>query len=264
MQYKLLAADMDGTLLDPNKNIRAETVAAIHRATDAGVIFTIATGRPIQGIEKYSRLPWPNAPIVTYNGSVILSPDRKAVLYEKTLEESTAAELIAYGKQWGALPFIWSKGKVYVFEESETTARYAANSNSTPVLIKDEDALIRQGITKILWQDDAPQIEDYQQRLQTILTGNVTYCTSSPHYLEFFHSDVSKGNALQFLSEFCNISPAEIIAIGDEMNDIPMLEYAGLGVAMGNATDAVKARADFVTLTNEEDGVAHVIDRFLL
>ena len=264
MRYKLLAVDMDGTLLDPNKTIRAGNIAAVKKAVDAGVIFTIVTGRPLQGVEKYRHLLWPNAPLITYNGAMVFDPQSKAVLYEKTLEDQAAAEIITLGKQWDTNLFIWSGGKVHVFEENEQSNYYASHSGSIPVLITDEDALIRQGITKILWMDAAARVEAHQRNLQTGLTGNVTYCTSSPQFLEFFHSDVSKGNAVKFLSEYCNISPSEIITIGDEMNDISMLEYAGLGIAMDNAKDEVKAHADFVTLSNAEDGVAHVIDRFLL
>ena len=264
MQYKLIAADMDGTLLDPEKKVRDTAIQAIREAMDLGLIFTISTGRPIQGVERYEELfHLLEAPIITYNGAVIIDPRDKSVLYEKSLDPQGALEILSWAKIFGTTVLIWSAGALYIFEHNERTDHYAEMAKIGGIVIEDEAALVRQGITKILWYDEAEQITRFQGELKNTLTGNTTFCTSSPRFLEFFHGGVSKGRALQFLGERYQIHPSEIIAIGDEMNDISMLRYAGLGVAMGNAREEVKEQADFITRSNDEDGVAHVINSFV-
>ena len=264
MEYKLIAIDMDGTLLDPEKKVRDATLFALQAAMDAGLIVTVATGRPIQGVERYETLfSLLEAPLITYNGAVILKPQSKEVLYERTLTPQAAAEIISLGKTLESTPLLWSRGELFIFAHTDVTAYYAEMSKSTPIVIDDEAALMQRGITKILWFDEAENILRAQAALEGAGIKNTAHCTSSPRFLEMFHSDASKGNALAFLGDMYHIPPAEIIAIGDEMNDISMLQYAGLGVAMGNARDEVKAAADFVTLSNGEDGVAHVIHSFV-
>ena len=264
MRYKLLAVDMDGTLLDSGNNIRERTLAALDKARDAGLILTIATGRSAQGVEMYGDLLRLDSPIIVYNGAMIVMPRDGKVLQEIKLEERAASDIIAYGKKFDPTVCVWSDNQLYIFEISERIDFYAGLAGITPKIINDEAALIRQGITKILWYDEADNIEKYQNELEKELRSNVTFCTSSPNFLEFFSGGASKGHALKFLGEQYCIGPSEMIAIGDGMNDLSMIEYAGLGVAMANAPEELKRAADFVTLSNDEDGVAHAIDTYVL
>jgi len=265
MQYKLLAIDMDGTLLDSDKHLRDTTVAAINRAMEAGVLFTIATGRSIHGIESVRHRLWPNAPIVAYNGATIFAHEDRQILFDCKLDTDIAKDVYEWGKARGVSFINWSDNKLYIFEKTKYTDYYVAHANIAPILIEDEREVLEQGLTKILWVDEASNIARYQQELQGMLKGrNVTSCTSQPEYLEFLNGASSKGNAVKFVAEHLGILPSEILAIGDEMNDISMLKYVGLGIAMGNALDAVKESADLITLSNDEDGVAHVIDTIVL
>ena len=128
------------------------------------------------------------------------------------------------------------------------------------------DELLAQGITKILWYDDVSQIQQIEKELRkTAHFHNVTFCTSKPFYLEFFSSKVSKAAAIDCIGKLYNFTPAETIAIGDGFNDLSMIRYAALGVAMENAPDGVKESADYITArTNNEDGVAEVLEKFVL
>lgn len=128
------------------------------------------------------------------------------------------------------------------------------------------DELLAQGITKILWYDDVSQIQQIEKELRkTAHFHNVTFCTSKPFYLEFFSSKVSKAAAIDCIGKLYDFTPAETIAIGDGFNDLSMIHYAALGVAMANAPDGVKESADYITArTNNEDGVAEVLEKFVL
>ena len=135
---------------------------------------------------------------------------------------------------------------------------------SINLLMEDEEALLDQGITKILWYDEVPSINQWQEELKDVEFDSVTFCTSQPFFLEFFNSKVSKAVAMEKIGEIYGISREEMIAAGDGYNDLAMIEYAGLGVAMENAVDGVKAVAQYITASNEEDGIAKVIEEFIL
>ena len=265
MPYKLIALDMDGTVLGSDKKLSPGTLSAIKQAMDRGIIVTISTGRPIVMMGNYREiLDMVGTPIITYNGAKVVDPRDQRVLYQENLDKRAAADIFRRGEAFGTVQCVWSNDRLYISKHNEKTEQYAEAGEVESALITDIDAILAQGITKILWIDDAPVIARYQEELAGALPEGVTSCTSSPYFLEFFSNKASKGLALQFLGEYHTIAQSEIIAVGDADNDIPMLEYAGLGVAMGNATEAIKAGADFVTLTNDEGGVAHVIEKFLL
>lgn len=265
MQYKLIASDMDGTLLDLKRAISPENLAAIRKALDLGVIFTISTGRSMVAVKRYQEILQLKTPIITYNGGAIVMPDTGEVLYQKNLNPKAAARVIRRGRALKASMCIWSGNTLYILREDTYTMQYAERAGGATLLKRSEVRdVIQQGISKILWYDTEERLEKFQESLSKKPIEDVAYFTSSAVFLEIVDSGVSKGSALQFLGEYHGISAAEMIAIGDGMNDIAMLEYAGLGVAMENASDAVKDAADFVTGANVNDGVAQVIERFVL
>lgn len=263
MQYKLIAADMDGTLLNTRGIITKRTILSIRNAVEKGVVFTVSTGRPIQGVERYNKILNLDAPFITYNGAMIVIGKSKKILYEQGLEACDARNILNWAKQFTPTVMVWSDNKLYVSELNERTEKYKSLSGVEPILIKDEEAVIQNGITKILWYDDAENISGYLPVLRDNLGSSINLYTSQPYFLEFVDIRVSKARALERLGQYYNISPSEMIAIGDGLNDLDMIEYAGLGVAMGNAHDLVKGRADFITKSCDEDGVAYVIDKFI-
>ena len=143
-------------------------------------------------------------------------------------------------------------------------ARLQKISGVEPLEVADREALAKAGITKIIWYDTHDRIQEWMGRLSPDAFESINYCTSNPAFLEFFNGKVSKRVAIQKLGELLGISAAETVAIGDGLNDIPMLEYAGLSVAMGNASEKVKAIAHQVVADNDADGVAQAIEAFIL
>ena len=138
-------------------------------------------------------------------------------------------------------------------------------SGVEPIAFENAEDIVRQGITKILLIGGIDDIQEVRRCVEAGgLAEKVNFYTSKPQFLEFINKETSKGDAMARIGEMYGIRREEMIAIGDGCNDIPMLEYAGLGVAMANAGEEVRAKADYVTLSNEEDGVAAVIEKFIL
>jgi Cof subfamily protein (haloacid dehalogenase superfamily) len=264
MAYKLMAVDIDGTLLDSKGNLTEETKKAIKSGVDKGLIFTISTGRPMQGVEHLNSLLNLDLPFITYNGAIVVMGKSKKVLYKRNLTFEDSKVIVELGRKYKTTMMIWADNKLFVTEINDRTEKYKGISKVEPVLINDIDGLIKNGVTKILWYDEVEKIEEYHAEMGKFLDGRVNYHTSNPMFLEFVDINASKAIALEKIGEHYGISRDEMIAVGDGFNDLSMIEYAGLGVAMANAGKAIKAKADFITLSNDEDGVAHVIYKFVL
>jgi Cof subfamily protein (haloacid dehalogenase superfamily) len=263
MKYKLIAVDMDGTLLDSQGMISQKTKDAIKRVVAKGIVFTVSTGRPIQGVELYRDSLSMDGPFITYNGAMIVMGNTKKILYERGILADDARNVIAYGRLFDTTMAVWSDNQLYVNKMNDRIDEYKKLSQVVPILLSDEEAVIARGITKILWIDTVDKINHYQKVLQDKLDGGVTFCTSKPIFLEFFDHAVSKALAMEKLGSYLGIQAEEMVAIGDGFNDLDMLEYAGLGVAMENAPAEIKQKADFVTRSNDEDGVAYFLDQFI-
>lgn len=264
MDYKLMAVDIDGTLINSEGKLTNKTRDAIKVAVSKGLIFIIASGRPVQGIEYINEILNIDVPFITYNGAMVVMGKSKKVLYEKRLFDSDAKEIIELGKKFNTTIIVWSENKLYVSEMNEKVEKYKEITKGEPILFTDIDKLVNKGVTKVLWYDDEETIEYYQSIMGNLVSGNVNFHTSRPMFLEFVDKQASKAIAMEKLGEYFGIKQCEMIAIGDGFNDLSMIEYAGLGVAMGNSKDEIKKRADYVTLTNDEDGVAEVIYKFVL
>lgn len=259
MQYKLLATDLDGTLLTTDKRITEKTERALRAAAEKGILHIPATGRPMHGVNLYrSQLPL-NSLAITYNGAVVVDPKTGEALFECGLTKRDALHIYALFKETNATFCCWSKDNLYVNVIDENVRRYRELSGATPIVFSDFEKIAEQGVTKILWIDTT---EETAKHLSSILSDELpdtTFCTSTPHFLEFFNRSVSKGVALQKVCELVGIDPSEAVAVGDANNDLPMLLAAGLGVAMGNSADEVKKQCGYVTASNDEDGIVQVV-----
>ena len=263
MKYKLVAADMDGTLLDSEGEITPATVDAIRELAEKDVVFIVSTGRPIQGVEKYKELLGLTGPVITYNGAMIVNAKDNTVLFEQGLLREDARKIWELGLSYDTTMCIWAGNRLYGNRLDERIHDYKKLSGVEPVLAEDIEALLDIGVTKILWYDKRERIEEILSSLSPELFTEVSFCTSKPTFLEFFSSRVSKAVAMEKIGELLGITREEMIAIGDGLNDLSMIQYAGQGVAMGNAAKEVKEHAQFITDTNEEEGVRKVLEKLL-
>ena len=267
MNYRFVAIDVDGTLLDSNKNLSTYTKETIQRCITNGVTVCICTGRPVQTINRFTELlsgdTFPairEMPFILYNGAMVAVGPEHNIIFEQALSEDAGKALLTLGQELGSTLIVWSKNKLYVNEFNTRIENYCTITPIEPILITDPDALAKQGITKMIWYDDAERMPALIDALNAQpVRREINYFTSNPLFLELVDKRCSKGLAIEQLIKYLGIPREETIAIGDGYNDIPMLEYAGLGIAMRNACDAVKAAADTVTDTNDNDGVAKAL-----
>lgn len=264
MKYKLIAADIDGTLVNNKREVTPKTKAKIHEAIGKGVIFAISSGRPIQGVQLITRQLEADVPVITYNGAMVITGESRKVIYSCTMKREDALRVEKLGKERNTTIAIWAENQLFVNRADERAAKYSELSGTEPKVYEDIEELIAKGINKILWYDEVDRINEFQKELKDIINPTVNFHTSQPFFLEFVDVNASKAIALEKLGEFYGIKKEEMIAIGDGFNDLSMIEYAGLGVAMENAPAEIKEAADFVTLSNENDGVAYVIEKFIL
>ena len=263
MKYKLIATDMDGTLLTSASEISPKNAEAIRSAVNAGIKVVLATGRPIQGVRKYIAKLGLCGPVITYNGAVIADSATEEILYEVSMNRADAELSLKLGTEYDTTMCIWSRGQLYTNKLNDRAYDYMKISGVEPILVTDFAGILDRGITKILWYDDVEMIGQMPAEMATKGFRETEFCLSRPFFLEFFSSKASKANAIAKLCEMYDITPAEVVAFGDAPNDLSMIEFAGLGVAMGNALPEVKDVADMVTATNDEDGVAVVIEGLL-
>ncbi|NTW71394.1 MAG: HAD family phosphatase [Eubacteriaceae bacterium] len=264
MKYKLIAVDIDGTLLNSEGKLTEVTRSAIRKAVDAGAVFTISTGRPVQGVTSLVEEIGLDLPLITYNGSMVLKAKTREIIYSRTMTDKDAKMVYQTAVEWDVNMILWSDNKLYSTRDNEKS-RYYSHITKTELNIIENFEDIKAGITKILWYEEPEVLKDFLVELDKLLDkDSVVFHTSRPYFLEFVDKGASKAIAIEKLGEEYGIKREEIIAIGDSYNDISMISYAGLGVAMNNAPDDIKAIADYITKSCDEDGVAHVIREFIL
>lgn len=264
MKYKLIAADIDGTLVNNKREITPKTKEKIHEAIKKGAVFTICSGRPVQGVQLIMNQLEADIPVITYNGAMVITGESRKIIYSCTMRKEDAIQVEKLGRERNTTIAIWADNKLYVNRMDERAEKYSDLSGTEPILYENVEELIEKGINKILWYDEVEKINTFLKELRGKLNPTINFHTSQPFFLEFVDVNASKAIALEKLGEFYGIKREEMIAVGDGFNDLSMIEYAGLGVAMENAPEEIKKAADFVTLSNENDGVAYVIEKFIL
>ncbi|MDF2636026.1 MAG: Cof-like hydrolase [Pelosinus sp.] len=264
MAIKLVAVDMDDTLLDGTLKVSPRTCEAIHKAHEQGVLVTIATGRMFSSAMPFAQELNMQTPIITYNGGMIRSAFTKEMLFHKTIAPNVADRIVAlfHDKGWYLQSYI--NDELYVVERCEKAKYYEKMAGIPAIPLGEEFYSMSHEPTKMLALAQPHEILEIQKIINREFAGEVFAATSKPTYLELTHPSVNKGHALGLLAESLNISREEVMAIGDSNNDYPMIEYAGFGVAMGNASDRVKAVAQAVTAHNNAHGVAEAIEKYVL
>ena len=263
MKYKLIAADMDGTLLNDRHELTERTITAITGAVEAGVLFVTATGRPFYGIGIVNDHITGDMPFIIFNGASVVMGKSKEMLFRKQLDASLAKEVYALGMERGIPLIMWTE-QLWCNSECKATMGYRKYFDLDMRIIENIDDFEDEFIYKFIWFGMPDVIGKLQSEMQEHFRGRLNCHTSQPEYLEFVGPDADKGSAMAELGRVYDIDRSEMIAIGDGHNDISMLKYAGLGIAMENAPEAVKAVCGEVTLSNNNDGVAAVIEKYIL
>ncbi|MBW7453528.1 Cof-type HAD-IIB family hydrolase [Paenibacillus sepulcri] len=262
--YKLIAIDVDDTLLTDDLIVTPGTKAALTEAIERGVFITLATGRMFPSAKKIAMQIGFDVPIITYQGSLIKTLMDEQVLYERSVPKDAAQQLFEFCRERKLHLQLYINDVLYVQEDTELGRGYSALSKIPFVVEPDFNKLIDRPSTKMLIIDDPAYLDEIALELAPLIGDRVHITKSKPHYLEFMHKEGTKGHAIAFMAEHIGCKLEEVIAIGDSWNDHEMIEVAGLGVAMGNALPKLKEIAQYVTRSNNEEGVRHVIEKFVL
>jgi len=265
MPYRLIAMDLDDTLLHDDLTVSGPTREALKRAMDLGVHLTIATGRMYASARQIARQIELNVPIITYQGSLVRNLLDGQTLYERNVPVRAARLFYEYCREHGLHLQTYIDDQLFAAEENERLKAYAAQSKIPYTIESQFGELVSTSTqqTKLIIIDEPSRLDAIKPELEALLGPGVHLTKSKSNFLELTHEEGTKGHALKFLAAHYGISMEETIAIGDAWNDREMIEAAGLGVAMANAVPELKALANFVTLSNNEDGVKYVLEKFV-
>ncbi len=265
MHYKLAATDVDGTLIDDNRQISEYTARTIKNAVANGLLFTIATGRSLSSITQFIDEFDISCPLITNNGARIVTPDGK-VLYSRDMKPEPAMQIWRTGIEENTTIILWSGNRLYSNKADGYVEEYRTKNNNIELCViegSDISQLAFEGVTKQIYIDTPERLAEFMSGVCTKLPESISFFKSSPIYLEFVDSTVSKGSALERLGNILGIPQKEIVAFGDADNDVEMISYAGLGVAMANSSEKLLSVADYVTRSNNEDGIAAVLEKII-
>lgn len=263
MSYQLIALDLDGTLLDHDTNITPRAVGAIRQAAREGVIVTLATGRMHQSALKYAQQLGLDVPLITYNGALVKSMTGE-ILFHQPVDKSVAQDVMTLFRSRGWYIQSYVDDLLYVREVNEKARVYERLSDVTANSVGDALYTVEAAPTKLLAMADSEDIAIMRDTVERSFNDKLYVAISKPQYLEMVNPAVNKGRALEALAARLGVKRNAVMAVGDSFNDIDMIEYAGLGVAMGDAPDAVKRCADVITAANDADGVALAIEKYVL
>ncbi len=266
--YKLLVLDLDGTLTNNKKEITPRTQHILMEAQERGLKIVLASGRPTYGIVPLAQqlqLQKFNGYILAFNGGLIIDCATGETIYQNLLDTSVYPYLYSKAKE-NDFPILSYIDEYVVSEDIENQyVRYEAMLNKMP--LKQIDSFL-ESITfpepKCLIVGEPQRLAILENEMRSHLEGKMSVYRSEPFFLELLPMGIDKARCLEILLRGIGIEREEMIACGDGFNDLSMIQYAGLGIAMENAQPVVKEASDYITLSNEEDGVAAAVEKFFL
>lgn len=264
MNYKLIAMDLDGTLNNDEKRITPRTLDALMQAQRQGIRLALASARPSPGLNKERdllRMQDFGGILMSYNGGRIIDAASGKTLYETTMDPEQARNCLRQLESLPVTPILDDGAQFYVTDRTAFMVEYECWNNGMTCSEVDNLAdFLSFAPVKILMSVQPEQLKAVQAQIAAMLPDELNVVQTAAFYLEIIPKRINKGQGLKDVCHALNLLPEETLAFGDAENDIPMLRAAGLGVAMGNASETVKAAADAVTLTNNEDGIAVMLD----
>jgi hypothetical protein len=263
MEIKLIASDMDDTLLNSQCRVSARNEAAIRQALASGKIFLLATGRMYVSAQPYAERLGLDVPLVTYNGALVKGSLSGRVFYEHKLSLKTANDALAYCRERGYYLQLYVGDRILIHTENACSRMYSRISGIPTTAIGDAVYHTDEAPYKILVMTESDSFHAVWQDFSRDFAGRLDVTSSKDNFLELMEPGVNKWEAVKSVAAGYGVRPEEIMCIGDSNNDVKMIANAGIGVAMGNSKDAVKAQAKIITATNDEDGVALVLESIL-
>lgn len=261
---RLLISDVDGTLVRTDKTLAETTVEAVNRLKAAGLPVSLISARPPSGMLWIVERLGLEGPFGAFNGGVLFKRDG-TVIERHSLERSIAEEMVALIVGAGITCWVFANGEWLSNTATDPhNPREVRSANVQPVITDDFVSRLDRADKIVGVSDDHGLLVALETKAICLAAGRATIARSQPYYLDVTAPVANKGDGIAFLAKAFGVSLSQVVVIGDQANDVPMFDRAGLSIVMGQAPDAVKARATLDTDGNDADGVAHAIDRIIM
>ncbi len=265
MKYKLIALDLDGTLKNSHNEITPKTKEALLKVQSQGVHIVLASGRPTPGLRhdmKALELDTHDGYLLSYNGARVFNAQSKETIYAQELDKEDAIKIIEKAKELKLLVNTYTDDVLLTETPEGEYVQVEANITDLPIVKVDSLAdSLPSPLYKLLLSETPEYVASKVDEMVAAFPNLAIY-RSAPFFIECMANGIDKANSLAQLAKHLGIRQEEVMAFGDGYNDMPMIRYAGLGVAMANAVDGVKEAADYITLSNDEDGIAAVLEKY--
>lgn len=265
MSYKVLVLDIDGTVTNSNKKVTPKTKEAIMKLQEDGIIVVVASGRPTYGVlplAKELRLDEYGGYILSFNGGKIINCTTKEVVFEKILPENYLGKLADLAKENDCEMMSYDGNCVITTNPIDPFIEIEAKINKLPIKnIASFHKYDKIPVNKCIVTAEDEHLAEVEKLFVKEFGQELSIFRSEPFFLEIMPKDIDKAFSLEKLLEYLNYKKEEMVACGDGFNDLSMIKFAGMGVAMENAQQVVKDAADFITKSNDEDGVAFAIEQ---
>lgn len=260
---RVIAMDLDGTLVKGSSGITPRVRQAIAAARDSGIEITIATGRMFRSARRFAHDLQVTLPIICYQGSLVRDPVTGVTHRHDVLPTRPAQAAVTFARQRGLHVNAYIDDELYMEADTPEGRFYAASSNVPITFVDDLAAAVTAGSTKLVFVMDEDRVLAAIAEMDGRFGPTVQATRSHPRFAELVRRDANKGRALAIVADAAHVAIERTMGIGDNLNDLDLVRAAGIGVAMGDGDPRVLAAADWITGTYEEDGVAQAIERLL-
>ena len=263
-QISLVVADVDGTLVTPDKVLTERACAAVKKLHDADIMFAVTSGRPPLGLKMLVEPLNLKVPLGAFNGGVFINPDF-SVIEQNCLPKEVTERAISIIRKHNLDVWIYSGKKWYVQDKNGSHVNRESNTvQFEPTVVDNYEDLLDRAVKIVGVSDDLDAVAECETEAQKELGKNASASRSQDYYLDITHPQANKGMVVKRLSEILDIPLEKIATMGDMPNDVPMFELSGTSIAMGNASENVQKQATYTTASYTEEGFAKAIENFIL
>jgi Cof subfamily protein (haloacid dehalogenase superfamily) len=264
-KIRMLIADVDGTLVTQEKVLTQRAIEAVQRLDEAGIQFSVTSGRPPRGMAMLIEPLKLHQPLAAFNGGVLIKPDLVTVVDQKFLAAGVPEKVIEAIENHGLDVWLYTDTAWYIRDaKAPHVEREQWTVKFPPTVVKTFDGLLGRVAKVVGVSDDLDLVAKCEKDVQESGGTNISAARSQPYYLDVTHPQANKGEVVLAMSRLLNIPTEEIATIGDMPNDVLMFVKSGVSIAMGNASAEVQASATYVTSSNAEEGFANAIEKFVL
>ena len=259
MTYKLIALDLDGTLKSSKKQILPKTKTILQELAKKGIIIVLASGRPTAGMYNEANeleLDKLGGYLLSFNGAKVVNYQNKEIIYQNIYDASIAHNVYDCAKKFNLAVMTYTDELILTEDENDKYVRIESDINHMPIKhVDDLKKAINFSVNKVLLTGEPDYVESILDVFKAPFENTLSIYRSTPFFIEVMGKNIDKAASLQRLIEKLGIKQEEVISFGDGYNDLTMIKFAGLGVAMENSVDDVKQFADYVTLSNDDEGI---------